>query len=332
MDPVTHLTAGALQGHAFRPILRSRWVFLFCLLASWLPDIDNLVGFTNPELYLIHHRGITHSFLGALFLSLFLSLIFRLFCSSFPFWRGSMVAFVGILVHIFLDLITTYGTQIFSPLSRTRYAIPSVFIIDPLFTLTLIVLLVVSFLRKRARRTVVALGLAWIFIYPMVNFGFREALELKLEKRLSYEGRTYSKVHVSPDALTPLYWKVILETDSTYEMTNLSLLHPKKPMTFQAFQKADRALMERLGQKESFFRTYAWFAEFPTMKRIGGSGRRAIVFSDLRFYSSLDFVNQRFRRSEEAPFSLTAVFNDGGELVQYTYLRPGSEVFIEYIE
>jgi inner membrane protein len=331
MDPVTHLAAGALQGHAFRPILKSRWVFLFCLIAALLPDMDNLVGLGNPELYLLHHRGITHSFLGALFLSLVLSLIFRLLSSSFPFWRGAIVACVGILVHIFLDLVTAYGTQIFSPFSATRYSVSCVFIIDPFYTLSLVALLAGTLFRKRARRTLVALGLAWLLLYPMVNLGIRTALEQILEKRLAYERRTYDRIHVSPDALTPLYWKVILETDSSYEMTNLSVLSLKEPMMFQTFEKADRALMERLGEKVSLFRTYAWFAEFPTMKTVQHVSERVIIFSDLRFQSSLEFVNRRFRRGE-TPFSLMAVLTEKGELVRYTYHRPGSAAFIQQIE
>jgi inner membrane protein len=331
MDPFTHLTAGALQGHAFRPILKSRWVFLFCLIAALLPDMDNLVGLASPELYLLHHRGITHSFLGALLLSLLLPLIFRLFSSSFPFWRGAIAACVGILVHIFLDLVTAYGTQIFSPLSRTRYSVSCVFIIDPFYTLSLVGLLAVTLFRKSARRTVVTLGLAWLLLYPMVNLGIRTALEQTLEKRLADEGRTYDRIHVSPDALTPLHWKVILERDSRYEMTPISLLSLKKPMMFQTFQKADRALMKRLGENVSFFGTYAWFAEFPTMKTVQHAGERVIIFSDLRFQSSLEFVNRHFRRGE-TPFSLMAVLTDKGELVKYTYHRPGSAAFIQQIE
>ena len=69
MDPVTHLTSGALQGQLFRKSFGTRWIFLFCGIAALLPDADNLTGLFNPEFYLIHHRGITHSLAGAVLAS-----------------------------------------------------------------------------------------------------------------------------------------------------------------------------------------------------------------------------------------------------------------------
>lgn len=45
--------------------------------------------------------------------------------------------------HIFLDLLTGYGTQIFWPFVRTPLAIDSIFIVDPLYTLPFLALLVV---------------------------------------------------------------------------------------------------------------------------------------------------------------------------------------------
>ncbi|MBD3326546.1 hypothetical protein GF339_18320, partial [candidate division KSB3 bacterium] len=63
MDPVTHITAGVLGAQAIRRPLRDRYFLLFCILAAWLPDIDNLIGFLGPEFYLVHHRGLTHSVL-----------------------------------------------------------------------------------------------------------------------------------------------------------------------------------------------------------------------------------------------------------------------------
>ena len=49
MDPITHLTSGALQGQLFRKMIATRWIFLFCGTAALLPDADNLTGLINPE-------------------------------------------------------------------------------------------------------------------------------------------------------------------------------------------------------------------------------------------------------------------------------------------
>lgn len=331
MDPVTHMMSGALQGQLFRKPFGARWIYLFCGIAALLPDADNLMGIFNPEFYLIHHRGITHSLLGAVFLVFLLAGVFRLFKVDFPFWRGVVVAYAGILAHIFLDLITSYGTQIFAPFSRGRYEIACVFIIDPFFTLSLVLFFVITCFQERRRRLVAVLGLVWLVSYPMMNLGVRAGLEHSLEGRLNREGVTYNRIHVTTDAFTPVFWKVIVENDSNYRMGSLSLLDPKSPLSYETFEKADMALMRGLGERASFFRTYAWFAGYPTMERASGSKGSRITFSDLRFYSSLDFVRNRIRGGE-IPFSLTAVLDEAGTLVEYEYSRPRSTKFIQHLE
>ena len=127
MDPITHITSGALAGQAFRDRFPGRTGLGFCILAGWIPDMDNLIALTgDPEIYLLHHRGVTHSFLGGLALAALLVGAFRLFKKSFPLLRGFCVAYGCIALHIVLDLVTSYGTQIIAPLSDARFAISSV--------------------------------------------------------------------------------------------------------------------------------------------------------------------------------------------------------------
>lgn len=120
MDIFTHITAGAIGAQAIRRPRRDRYLLLFCILAATLPDIDNFIGFWGQKFYMIHHRGLTHSFIGGILLVAIFVGIFKLFVKPFPFKRGLLLAYLFIALHIFLDLITSYGTQIFSPLSRTR--------------------------------------------------------------------------------------------------------------------------------------------------------------------------------------------------------------------
>ena len=331
MDPITHLTSGALQGQLFRKMIATRWIFLFCGTAALLPDADNLTGLINPEFYLIHHRGITHSLLGGVFLSLLLSGLFRLFKADFPFWRGAVAAYAGILAHIFLDLITSYGTQIFAPFTRHRYEVACVFIIDPFYTLSLLLLFAITCLSRRRRRVVAVLGLAWLVSYPMINLGVRTGLERSLEGRLSRQGASFHRIHVTTDAFTPLFWKVIVENDSTYSMAVLSLLDPERRLSYETFQKADAGLMKRLGERASLFKTYAWFAAYPVMERVNRKGGSAVIFSDLRFHSGLEFVRRRFRGGR-VPFTLTALLDENGTLVRYEYSRPRSTRFIQHLE
>lgn len=331
MDPVTHIVAGGLQGTAIRPLVSWRRIVLFCVLASWLPDIDNLVGFVSPELYLVHHRGITHSFIGGLALALILTLIFRLFDRSVPLVIGVLVAYAGIVNHIFLDLITSYGTQILAPFSRQRFSVQCVFIIDPLFTVSLGLLWWLSRKYPDRRTRFAVIGLVWLVAYPLINLGVRTAVEEHLEHRLTSRGIPFSKLEVSTEAFSPFNWKVILETPTEYKMAPFSLLHGDVPLKFTTYRKADHGLMERLGRRVPLFRTYAWFAMYPVMRVRDIKDGRLITFSDLRFISTLSFIRNH-TKNRDGPFALTARVDRAGNLVAYAYQRPRRAKIMQHLE
>src|SRR6266498_2269043 len=132
MDTFTHGIAGSLGTRALsgRPARRA---LLLGAVAGMFPDCDFL--FTPDRLsYLRNHRGWTHSFIAMPFFALALALIGRL-----VFRRARLPALwlfcaVAIVSHILLDWITSFGTMFFVPISRARYALDWVFILDPILT------------------------------------------------------------------------------------------------------------------------------------------------------------------------------------------------------
>jgi membrane-bound metal-dependent hydrolase YbcI (DUF457 family) len=154
MDTITHGIAGALLGKsvfkgddlfASQPINRARVITWSLMLGSIFPDSDILRDWfsSNALLILSWHRGVTHSLVCMPLFSLALAGLTRWVARwrkwdapSFPALAG--IYAVGILSHIFLDLVTSFGTMIWSPLGWTRPAWDLIFIID--FTLTALLL------------------------------------------------------------------------------------------------------------------------------------------------------------------------------------------------
>ena len=154
MDTITHGIAGALIGKAvFRgedmfashPMNRSRILTWSLMLGAIFPDSDVLRDFFSSDKLLIvtWHRSITHSLLLLPLWALLLAGITRAIANSRK-WEGPSFAAlagiyaVGILSHILLDLVTSFGTMIWSPLQWSRPAWDLIFIVD--FTLTAILL------------------------------------------------------------------------------------------------------------------------------------------------------------------------------------------------
>ncbi len=166
MDTITHGIAGALIGKAmFRgedmfashPVNRGRILTWSLMIGAIFPDSDVLRDFVSSDKLLIvtWHRSITHSLLLLPVWALLLAGITRAFASSRK-WEGPSFAAlagiyaVGILSHILFDLVTSFGTMIWSPLEWSRPAWDLIFIVD--FTLTAILL--------------VPQLLAWVYVHP----------------------------------------------------------------------------------------------------------------------------------------------------------------------
>src|SRR6201982_2583856 len=154
MDTITHGIAGALIGKAFykgddmfpsKPMNRARIITWSLVLGAIFPDFDVVrdIFSHDPLLVITWHRSITHSLLMLPIFSLLLAPLTRWIARKFqwdapPFAILALLYAVGILSHILLDLVTTFGTMIWSPLKWSRPAWDLIFIVD--FSLSAMVL------------------------------------------------------------------------------------------------------------------------------------------------------------------------------------------------
>ena len=156
MDTITHSLLGALVVRSAFPAQRLKHPFsnrqrlLAGAVGGAFPDIDYIAAWVDPMVYLtLWHRSITHSFvmlpLWALLVGITLSFVFR----QRREWRYlSMLTGVAVLSHIASDLITVYGTQVLAPLSSWRASIGTTFIIDPWFTLIVLIGFIAGFKKR----------------------------------------------------------------------------------------------------------------------------------------------------------------------------------------
>lgn len=126
---------------ASRPINRRRIITWSLMCGAIFPDSDTLrdIFSSNEMLMITWHRSITHSLVCLPIFALLLAALTRWLARWRKWDAPSFAALagiytVGILSHILLDLVTTFGTMIWSPLGWSRPAWDLIFIID--FTLT----------------------------------------------------------------------------------------------------------------------------------------------------------------------------------------------------
>jgi hypothetical protein len=125
-----------------------------------------------------YHRGITHSFVGLPFFAAALAGLTRWIARkcgiASPSWAIlTLIYGVGIASHIILDGMTSFGTRMWTPISKTRVAWDLLFIID--FTFTSIVLLpqVVAWIYRDRAKARSRAARMWI-LFTLSAFGIWE--------------------------------------------------------------------------------------------------------------------------------------------------------------
>ena len=147
MDNLTHSLIGLTAAKAGLEKL-SPGATVLCVLAANAPDADIITGILGDRwIYLRHHRGITHSIVGALAIAIALPLIFyaadvliariRTRAPSIKL-RGLLIAsLIATATHPFMDWTNNYGLRPFLPWNSQWFYGDFLFVIDPVLWLTL---------------------------------------------------------------------------------------------------------------------------------------------------------------------------------------------------
>ncbi len=140
MDPLTHALLGSATARVVlaRPLGRSAW--LPGVAGALLPDVDALIrSGADPLLYAEFHRHFTHALAFIPIGGALAALPWLLLRRTRPHWKAYLgAATAGYATHGVLDASTTYGTLLFWPFTDVRVAWNTISIVDPLFTLVLL--------------------------------------------------------------------------------------------------------------------------------------------------------------------------------------------------
>ena len=141
MDSVTQIALGAAIGEAVLGRKVGWRAALAGGICGTLPDFDVFVPLGDPVSDFTYHRSASHSlFVLALAAPLVAEIIIRVQKNAREHWRAwYALAFLALLTHPLLDGFTVYGTQIFWPFDTTPVAWATVFIIDPAYTVPLLI-------------------------------------------------------------------------------------------------------------------------------------------------------------------------------------------------
>ena len=223
MDSVTQAVLGATVTYAVVGHKVGRRAALYGAALGTLPDLDVFVDFGGAVENMTYHRGVTHSFFVQLLATPVLVLGMRKLpgLAKASFWRWFLAIYLCFVTHSLADMFTVYGTQVLWPLTDFPFAHSVLFIVDPVFTVPMIVaflgVLILKSPPARSRLNTTALTISGFYLFWC--FTAKSLIDTRVEAALAAQGIEPEVYESTPAPLTTLIWRgVAIQGDTYYEI------------------------------------------------------------------------------------------------------------------
>jgi inner membrane protein len=260
MEPITHFLTGACIGRAGLN-RKTAYATLAAVLAAEAADLDVLWSLGGPVEGLKHHRGITHTFVGAPVVAGVIVgavALLHFWCEHRRARRLAaanldpgapvplrlqprivhwgwlyLTALIAALSHLLLDWTNNYGLRPFFPFNPRWYAGSFMFIAEPILWALFFLALVMPWLfgliageigeRRKPFR-----GRGWaIFalVGMVVLWGWRwseHAHALAMVNNAQVASEPVKRAEAEPYPVDPFHWHVILETADFYQTAEVN--------------------------------------------------------------------------------------------------------------
>lgn len=292
MDTLSQFALGSAIGiavmHGRAPVWKAALIGGLC---GVLPDLDNLYNHGDPVRNVTLHRAESHALFWLTLASPAVALIAAAAARQVSQFRHWWLAVWLILVtHALLDWFTVYGTQLLLPFTDFPFAIGSIFIIDPLYTLPLLIGIGAALILRNDRgRRWNLVGLAVSTLYLGWSVLAQSHVRGIAEDSLRAEGHKVERLLVTPTAFNSVLWRIVAVTPQGYLEGFHSLLDRDRRITFAPHPRGEILFETMRGDWNA--ERVAWFSHgfFKMSEREG-----RIVITDLRMgqepYYSFNFV------------------------------------------
>ncbi|WP_165569555.1 metal-dependent hydrolase [Corallincola luteus] len=236
MDSVTQAALGAAVGGAIGGRQLGWRAFAWGAGLGTLPDMDIFIHYPDAVDQVTKHRGFSHSIFVLTALSPVLGLLIAKL-HRWRFWGATLMAWLCLVTHPLLDCFTSYGTQLFWPLASPPIAWSTIFIIDPLYTLPLLIGVIFSligFNRRKAKplkSNLWGLGISQAYLALSLVL----MLSVKYQASAELESKGVSETpFIAPTPFNILSWRIVGKDDHHLWIGYFSWLNPK-PIHFNTY-------------------------------------------------------------------------------------------------
>ncbi|CAD7845837.1 MAG: hypothetical protein [Olavius algarvensis Gamma 3 endosymbiont] len=292
MDSVTQLTLGAAVAEATLGRRIGNRALLWGAIAGTLPDLDVYLPLGDVVRDFTYHRSASHSlFVLALVTPLLVWVITRIHADTRHLRkRWLLTIYLVFTTHVLLDSLTAYGTQIFWPLSDTPVSLSTIFIIDPVYTLPLVIGVITALVMTRHSdrgHMINRYGLILSSVYLAWTLIAKTIVGHNIEQALHAQGISYQRMFSTPAPFNTLLWRAVVRDEGGYYEAYYSLFDADHELRFSYYPSREDLLTD-IAEHWPVQRLQ-WFSRgfYAVSERQGD-----IVISDLRMGSEPSYVFQ----------------------------------------
>jgi len=222
MDSVSQFVLGAAVSAAAMGARTSAWrSVLWGGVIATLPDLDVLIDHGDPLTNMVVHRAESHALFWLTAVTPLLAFVIAsLHRERALFRRWCVAVWLALVTHPLLDWMTIYGTRLLLPFDDEPLGIGSLFVIDPLYTLPLLVgSAAMAWSRGSARgRRWNAMGLVLSTAYAVWSVFAQQQAIGAAERSLTANGVRAERLLATPAPLQTVLWRLVaIEGDRLLE-------------------------------------------------------------------------------------------------------------------
>lgn len=266
MDVLSQAVLGASLSQSFaKDKSKQLSALLIGALAGMAPDLDVLIySSDDPILFLEFHRQFTHSLFFIPFGALLCTLVLHPFIKNkLTFSQIYLFSFLGFATHGLLDACTSYGTQLFWPFSDQRISWGIVSIVDPFFTIPIVIGIV--FAVYRSNRLFARIAFIFAVIFLSLGLIQKQRAENALYTLAQQRGHQTERVLVKPSFGNRHVWKLIYEYNGRYYVDAVKLLWRTQIVSGTSIQKLnikrDFPWLAENSQQAKDIERFRWFSD-----------------------------------------------------------------------
>lgn len=254
-------------------------------LLGTVPDLDVVIDYGNDVANFTYHRGFSHSLVVLAPFSVLLWLALRRWWAPVRAAPKAWLAAISLtlLTHPLLDAHTVYGTQLFWPYPGAPEMWSTLFIIDPLYTIPLLVGVIAASFAPRAN--LLQAGLAISTLYVGWTWVAKAIVEDNARDALATLGFEDRPMFSTPTPLNSVLWRVVVMTDDGYLEGYDSLFIDEGTIEFRSFP-SDSISLQQASDIWAVARL-RWFARDFLAATVEND---QLILADLRMGQEPDYV------------------------------------------